>query len=59
MILIQSKNNYNDCMTIEEFSIHQQDFIIYSNMTWFFSPIKSTDTNSALFPDISALANWQ
>ena len=31
----------------------------YSNMTWFFSPIKSTDTNSALFPDISALAHWQ
>ena len=30
-----------------------------SNMTWFFSPIKSTDTNSALFPDISALAHWQ
>ena len=28
-------------------------------MTWFFSPIKSTDTNSALFPDISALAHWQ
>ena len=32
-------------------------FIVYSNMTWFFSPIKSTDTNSALFPDISALAH--
>ena len=30
-----------------------------SNMTWFFSPIKSTDTYSALFPDISALAHWQ
>ena len=24
----------------------------YSNMTWFFSPIKSTDTNSALLADI-------
>ena len=23
-------------------------FIVNSNMTWFFSPIKSTDTNSAL-----------
>ena len=33
--------------------------IVYSNMTWFFSPIKSTDTNSALFHDISALAHWQ
>ena len=33
--------------------------ITNSNMTWFFSPIKSTDTNSALFPDISALAHWQ
>ena len=27
--------------------------IVNSNMTWFFSPIKSTDTNSALFPDKS------
>ena len=35
------------------------NIIINSNMTWFFSPIKSTDTNSALFPDISALAHWQ
>ena len=34
-------------------------FISISNMTWFFSPSKSTDTNSALFPDISALAHWQ
>ena len=25
---------------------------MYSNMTWFFSPIKSTDTNSALLADI-------
>ena len=24
-----------------------------SNMTWFYSPIKSTDTNCALFPDKS------
>ena len=35
------------------------DFKLHSNMTWFFSPIKSTDTNRALFPDISALAHWQ
>ena len=35
------------------------DSNVYSNMTWFFSPIKSTDTNGALFPDISALAHWQ
>ena len=34
-------------------------FNVNSNMTWFFSPIKSTDANSALFPDISALAHWQ
>ena len=27
--------------------------ILHSNMTWFFSPIKSTDTNSTLFPDKS------
>ena len=27
-------------------------FIFNSNMTWFFSPIKSTDTNSALLADI-------
>ena len=25
---------------------------VYSDMTWFFSPIKSTDTNSALLADI-------
>ena len=36
-----------------------QNIIDNSNMTWFFSPIKSTDTNSALFPNISALAHWQ
>ena len=30
-----------------------------SNMTWFVSPIKSTDANSAFFPDINALAHWQ
>ena len=30
--------------------------IIYSNMTWFISPIKSTDTNSALF---SRYKHWQ
>ena len=28
----------------------------YSNMTWFFSPIKSTDTNTSLFPDKAVLA---
>ena len=33
--------------------------MFHSNMTWFFSPIKSTDTDSALFRDISALAHWQ
>ena len=33
----------------------EKDFILNSNMTWFFSPIKSTDTNSALFPDKSLL----
>ena len=42
-----------------EFRFERADFIFNSNMTWFFSPIKSTDTNSALFPDISALAHWQ
>ena len=39
--------------------LQQIIYKIYSNMTWFFSPIKSTDANSALFPDISALAHWQ
>ena len=29
------------------------DFKTYSNTTWFFSPIKSTDTNWALFSDKS------
>ena len=29
------------------------EFESNSNMTWFFSPIQSTDTNSALFPDKS------
>ena len=32
------------------------DIFVYSNMTWFFSPIKSTDTNSALF---SRYKHWQ
>ena len=39
--------------------VYEMKFQFYSNMTWFFSPIKSTDTNSALFPDISALAHFQ
>ena len=30
-----------------------EDIINNSNMTWFFSPIKSTDTNLALFSDKS------
>ena len=29
------------------------EFIFYSNMTWFFSPIESADTNWALFSDKS------
>ena len=31
-------------------SIEFFEFISNSNMTWFFFPIKSTDTNTALFP---------
>ena len=30
--------------------------IANSNMTWFFSPIKSTDTNTAVCPDKAVLA---
>ena len=30
--------------------------IFISNMTWIFSPIKSTDTNTALCPDKAVLA---
>ena len=41
------------------YDIDGQNFKGNSNMTWFFPPIQSTDTNSALFPDISALAHWQ
>ena len=33
--------------------VHPDKMMMNSNMTWFFSPIKSTDTNSALFPDKS------
>ena len=32
--------------------MYSDTHIVYSNMTWFFSPIKSTDTNSALLADI-------
>ena len=33
--------------------VKKKGFKSHSNMTWFFSPIKSTDMNSALFPDKS------
>ena len=53
--MIDKINDYRDLNeSYQEISI-----VNNSNMTWFFSPIKSTDTNSALFPDISALAHWQ
>ena len=54
----ESMNVHHGTGVSAALTLHQF-FDIYSNMTWFFAPIKSTDTNSALFPDISALAHWQ
>ena len=50
-IRLLGQNIQISCKNRKKMEIIVVSYKFNSNMTWFFSPIKSTDTNSALFAD--------